>query len=69
MNTQSEQWWQGATIYQIYPRSFLDTTGNGIGDLNGITEKLDYVAELGIDAVWISPFVALADAGFWLRCI
>ena len=49
-------WWRGAVIYQIYPRSFLDTDGNGIGDLNGITQKLDYVASLGVDGVWISPF-------------
>ena len=49
-------WWQGAVIYQIYPRSFMDTSGNGVGDLRGIAEHLDYVASLGVDAVWISPF-------------
>ena len=49
-------WWKGAVFYQIYPRSFLDTSGNGIGDLQGVTEKLDYVASLGVDGVWISPF-------------
>lgn len=49
-------WWQGAVIYQIYPRSFCDSNGDGIGDLNGITSKLDYVASLGVDGVWISPF-------------
>jgi alpha-glucosidase len=49
-------WWQGAIIYQIYPRSFQDTNGDGIGDLNGIIRRLDYVASLGVDAVWISPF-------------
>ena len=49
-------WWQGAIIYQIYPRSFQDTNGDGIGDLAGITRRLDYVASLGVDAVWISPF-------------
>ncbi|WP_028792928.1 alpha-glucosidase family protein [Thalassobaculum salexigens] len=53
----AEDWWKGAIIYQIYPRSFLDTTRNGIGDLRGITGKLDYVASLGVDAIWISPFV------------
>ncbi len=51
-----EQWWRGAVIYQIYPRSFCDSNGDGIGDLPGITGKLDYVASLGVDAIWISPF-------------
>ncbi|GIX15190.1 MAG: alpha-glucosidase [Paracoccaceae bacterium] len=50
------QWWRGAVIYQIYPRSFLDMNGDGIGDLPGIAARLDYVAALGVDAVWISPF-------------
>jgi len=49
-------WWRGAVIYQIYPRSFLDTNGDGIGDLPGITRKLDYIASLGVSAIWISPF-------------
>ncbi|MBV1909288.1 MAG: alpha-glucosidase family protein [Kangiellaceae bacterium] len=49
-------WWRGAVIYQIYPRSLKDTSGDGIGDLPGIIEKLDYIAELGVDAIWISPF-------------
>src|SRR5262245_14018103 len=49
-------WWRGATIYQIYPRSFLDTDGDGVGDLPGIIERLDYVASLGVDAIWVSPF-------------
>lgn len=49
-------WWQGAVIYQIYPRSFQDTNGDGIGDLKGIINKLDYIQSLGIDAIWISPF-------------
>jgi alpha-glucosidase len=49
-------WWQGAAIYQIYPRSFMDTNGDGVGDLPGIIERLDYVARLGVDAIWISPF-------------
>ncbi|MDT1883366.1 alpha-glucosidase, partial [Acinetobacter baumannii] len=43
-------------IYQVYPRSYLDTNGDGIGDLAGITEKLDYIASLGVDIVWLSPF-------------
>lgn len=49
------QWWHGAVIYQIYPRSYLDSDGDGIGDLEGIRRKLDYVASLGVDAVWLSP--------------
>ena len=49
-------WWSSAVIYQIYPRSFVDSNADGIGDLPGILQKLDYVANLGVDAVWISPF-------------
>lgn len=49
-------WWKGAAIYQIYPRSFMDSNNDGIGDLPGITARLDHVASLGVDAVWISPF-------------
>lgn len=49
-------WWRGAFIYQIYPHSFLDTNNDGIGDLPGITKKLEYIANLGVDAIWISPF-------------
>ena len=48
--------WKNKIIYQIYPRSFLDTSGNGIGDLNGIKNRIDYIADLGVDYVWISPF-------------
>ncbi len=50
------EWWRGAVIYQIYPRSFQDSDGDGVGDLPGITRRLPYVAGLGVDAVWISPF-------------
>ena len=59
-------WWRGAVIYQIYPRSFLDTDGDGVGDLPGIVERLDYVASLGVDAIWISPFFKspMADFGY-----
>lgn len=49
-------WWRGAVIYQIYPRSFQDTNNDGIGDLRGITRRLPYVASLGVDAIWVSPF-------------
>ena len=48
-------WWKECVVYQIYPRSFCDSNGDGIGDLNGITEKLDYLKELGVDVVWLSP--------------
>ena len=59
-------WWRGAVIYQIYPRSFLDANGDGVGDLPGIIERLDYVAALGVDAIWISPFFKspMADFGY-----
>lgn len=59
-------WRNGASLYQIYPRSFLDTSGNGIGDLAGIVQKLDYIAELGVDGVWISPFFPspMVDNGY-----
>lgn len=49
------KWWKECVVYQIYPRSFKDSNGDGIGDLNGITEKLDYLKELGIDVIWLSP--------------
>lgn len=49
-------WWRGAAIYQIYPRSFCDSNGDGIGDLPGITQRLEHVARLGVDAIWVSPF-------------
>ena len=54
--TETLKWWQKTVIYQIYPRSFKDNTGNGIGDLKGIIEKLDYLKELGVETVWFSPF-------------
>ena len=59
-------WWRGAVIYQIYPRSFLDANGDGVGDLPGIIDRLDYVAALGVDAIWISPFFKspMADFGY-----
>jgi alpha-glucosidase len=62
----SAPWWKGATIYQIYPRSFADSDGDGIGDLPGITAHLDYVASLGVDAIWLSPFFTspMRDFGY-----
>ncbi len=59
-------WWRGAVIYHIYPRSYRDTTGDGIGDLPGVVEKLDYVASLGVDALWLSPFFTspMKDFGY-----
>jgi alpha-glucosidase len=59
-------WWPGAVIYQIYPRSFFDSNGDGIGDLPGVTAKLDYVASLGVDAIWLSPFFVspMRDFGY-----
>ena len=49
-------WWRGGVIYQIYPRSFADSNADGIGDLRGITARLEYLAKLGVDAIWLSPF-------------
>ena len=59
-------WWRDAVVYQIYPRSFADGNGDGIGDLKGILSRVDYLASLGIDAVWLSPFFPsqLADGGY-----
>jgi alpha-glucosidase len=66
LNAATTPWWHGAVIYQIYPRSFLDSDGNGVGDLPGIASKLDYVASLGVDGIWISPFFTspMADFGY-----
>jgi len=62
----AKQWWRGAVIYQVYPRSFRDADGDGIGDLQGIIDGLDYIASLGVDAIWISPFFKspMADFGY-----
>lgn len=59
-------WWRGAVIYQIYPRSFQDSNGDGVGDLKGITARLDHIADLGADAIWISPFFTspMKDFGY-----
>ncbi len=62
----SAEWWRQAVVYQIYPRSFADSDGDGVGDLRGITSRIGYLAALGVDAVWLSPFYpsALADGGY-----
>ncbi|WP_312485665.1 alpha-amylase family glycosyl hydrolase, partial [Stutzerimonas nitrititolerans] len=49
-------WWRGGVIYQVYPRSFFDSNGDGVGDLLGVVEKIDYIASLNVDAIWLSPF-------------
>ena len=60
------RWWQTGIIYQIYPRSFQDSNGDGVGDLDGILQRLDYLAWLGVDAVWLSPIFPspMADFGY-----
>lgn len=65
-NLRELPWWKGAVIYQIYPRSFRDTNGDGIGDLKGVLQGLDHVASLGVDGIWISPFFTspMADYGY-----
>lgn len=66
MTKSVNDWWRGAVIYQIYPRSFMDSNGDGIGDLNGVTEKMPYIASLGVDAIWLSPFFTspMKDFGY-----
>ncbi len=62
----ASEWWRGAVIYQIYPRSFRDSNGDGIGDLAGVVDGLDYIADLGVDGIWISPFFTspMKDFGY-----
>ena len=55
LNKQKKGWWKSAVFYQIYPKSFQDTTGKGTGDLKGIISRLDYLEKLGIDGIWMSP--------------
>jgi alpha-glucosidase len=66
MNTQQRPWWADAIVYQVYPRSFADSDGDGIGDLGGLTGRLPYLEELGVDALWLTPFYPspLADGGY-----
>lgn len=62
----SSEWWRGCVIYQVYPRSFQDTTGDGSGDLAGVTRRMGHIASLGVDAIWLSPFFKspMADMGY-----
>ena len=64
-NAPDHDWWRQAVVYQIYPRSFADANGDGIGDFKGVTSKVGYLQELGVDAIWFSPFYpsALKDGG------
>ena len=56
-NGYTRKWWKEAIVYQIYPRSFKDSNGDGIGDLKGITSELDYIKSLGVDVIWLSPIL------------
>ena len=69
INGYQPTWWKEAVVYQIYPRSFQDTNGDGIGDLNGITEHLDYLKKLGVNVIWLSPHYDSpnADNGYDIR--
>src|SRR5664279_3584072 len=66
MTQSTAPWWQRGIVYQIYPRSFMDSNDDGIGDLRGIAERLDYLAWLGVDALWLSPIFPspMADFGY-----
>jgi len=65
-NNTYDDWWKQAVVYQVYPRSFKDVNGDGLGDIAGVTEKMDYLERLGVDAIWLSPFYPsdLADGGY-----
>src|SRR6185312_4462489 len=60
----ADPWWRHAVIYEIYPRSFQDSNGDGVGDLNGIAQRLDYLESLGVDAIWIGPFFPSPQVDF-----
>jgi alpha-glucosidase len=59
-----DAWWKHAVVYEIYPRSFADANGDGVGDLNGITKHLDYLQKLGVDAIWIAPLYPSPQVDF-----
>ena len=63
-NTTADPWWKHAVIYEIYPRSFQDSNGDGVGDMNGITQRLDYLKDLGVDAIWITPMYPSPQVDF-----
>ena len=67
--TDIDAWWRDAVIYQIYPRSFADANGDGIGDIQGIREHVDHLVALGVDAVWLSPFYPSPQVRRRLRCV
>ncbi|MFB7332354.1 glycoside hydrolase family 13 protein [Streptomyces adustus] len=66
LSSRNPDWWRQAVVYQVYPRSFADADGDGLGDIRGVTERLDHLAALGVDALWLSPFYPseLADGGY-----
>ena len=66
MTNAHADWWKQAVVYQVYPRSFYDANGDGLGDIAGVTAKIDYLAALGVDAIWLSPFYPspLIDGGY-----
>src|SRR5271167_1794122 len=69
MSAGPADWWRGATIYQVYPQSFADSNGDGIGDLPGLIGKLDYLRSLGVTALWLNPIFdsPFGDAGYDIR--
>ena len=63
VNGYEPMWWKEAVVYQVYPRSFQDSNGDGIGDLNGITQHLDYLKKLGVNVIWLSPHYDSPECG------
>lgn len=66
MSTNAQPWWSHAVFYQVYPRSFSDANGDGVGDLDGVAARLDYLTTLGVDAIWLNPVMVspMADHGY-----